>query len=192
MAAAIARTAVWGKPSKRSRLDAESRHRMFVIAVTAVRETLPLQQSYSARANFHQNGRLQRPAAWSWLRGPLDRYVARQCAELVGRAGRPDRQSINDQISMLLFIGHSFDRGFLYLGAGPTLSLTQTYLNGVTGFADINGTHTQITGTPTNLSSSGVGLGRRAATGRDLLPRPDMVSRLQLHLQHDGEPNRQL
>ena len=57
--------------------------------------------------------------------------------------------------SLPLFIGRSFDRGFFYLGAGLTVSLTQTYLNGVTGFADINGAHTQITGTPTNLSSSG-------------------------------------
>jgi hypothetical protein len=73
--------------------------------------------------------------------------------------------SINDQISMLLFVGRSFDRDFFYLGAGPTLSLTQTYLNGVTGFADINGAHTQITGTPTNLSSSGWVWGGAAQLG---------------------------
>ncbi len=98
--------------------------------------------------------------------------------------------SINDQISMLLFVGRSFDRGFFYLGAGPTLALTQTYLNGVTGrhqrraHADYRHAHQSF--------QLGVGLGRRRATRCDLLPRPELVSRRQFRLQHDGEPDGQL
>jgi hypothetical protein len=63
--------------------------------------------------------------------------------------------SINHQLSLMLFVGRSFGRGFVYFGGGPTVSQTQTSLYGVTGFADLNGAPSQITGTPTNLSSSG-------------------------------------
>jgi hypothetical protein len=62
--------------------------------------------------------------------------------------------TINHQLSLIPFIGRSFKNSFLYLGAGPSLSQTRSKLVGVTGFADINGAHTQITGEPITLSSS--------------------------------------
>ncbi len=61
---------------------------------------------------------------------------------------------IDSQMSFLLFAGRSFDNFALYLGVGPSLSQTQTRINGLVGFADINGMHTQITSTPTDFSTS--------------------------------------
>jgi hypothetical protein len=73
--------------------------------------------------------------------------------------------SINHQMILTPFIGRSFERSFVYAGVGPSLSQTQTDLKGVIGFADINGGHTDITGTPTSFSSSQWALGGAAAAG---------------------------
>jgi opacity protein-like surface antigen len=43
--------------------------------------------------------------------------------------------SIEHQLSFLPTIGHTFDRGFVYIGAGPTLSQVRTRFNAFTGFA---------------------------------------------------------
>lgn len=59
------------------------------------------------------------------------------------------------QFALTPFVGHSFGRGFFYAGGGPTLTRLQTNLNGLVGFADINGNHTDVSGTPQNFSSSG-------------------------------------
>lgn len=72
---------------------------------------------------------------------------------------------INSQMFFLLFAGRSFDNFALYLGAGPSVSQTQTRLNGVVGFADINGMHTQITSAPTDFSSSQWGWGGAVSLG---------------------------
>lgn len=60
---------------------------------------------------------------------------------------------INHQLAWLLSVGRSFDNVTVYFGAGPSLSQVQTRLNGVTGFADINGTPTLIAPS-TNFASS--------------------------------------
>jgi len=73
--------------------------------------------------------------------------------------------SINHQLSLLLFVGHSFDRFNVYLGAGPSLQQMQTRLNGLVGFADINGMHTQITSQPTNFFNSAWVFGGAFAVG---------------------------
>jgi hypothetical protein len=67
---------------------------------------------------------------------------------------RSYQTSINHQMALMPLIGRSFEKSFVYFGAGPSLSQTQSKLNGVIGFADINGVHTNITGTPSNFSSS--------------------------------------
>lgn len=59
------------------------------------------------------------------------------------------------QIALTPFLGRSYDRGFFYLGGGPTLTRLTTQLNGLVGFADINGNRTDVSGTPQNFSSSG-------------------------------------
>jgi hypothetical protein len=69
------------------------------------------------------------------------------------------------QIALVPFVGRSFDRGFVYAGAGPTLSQTRTDLNGVIGFADINGNHTDVSGQPINLSSTDWVYGGTATVG---------------------------
>ena len=75
------------------------------------------------------------------------------------------RASINHQMALMPFIGHSFEKSFIYLGAGLSLSQAQTKLANVIGFAAINGTHVNITGTPASFSSSPWVLGGAAVIG---------------------------
>lgn len=72
---------------------------------------------------------------------------------------------ITHQMSFVPFIGRSFEKLFVYAGAGPTLSQVETNLDGVIGFAAINGTHENITGTPSNFSSSEWVFGGAATIG---------------------------
>lgn len=65
----------------------------------------------------------------------------------------------NSRFTLMPFVGRSFDRGFVYLGMGPTLTQTQTSLNGLIGYAEINGVNTNVSGAPQNFSSSGWVLG---------------------------------
>ena len=58
-------------------------------------------------------------------------------------------------MALMPFIGRSFADGFIYTGAGPTLSRTHTNLNSLVGFADINGRPTDVSGTPVDFSGSG-------------------------------------
>ena len=58
------------------------------------------------------------------------------------------------QIALVPFIGHSFEKIFVYGGAGPTLSQVRTDLNGLVGFADINGTHTNVSGAAQSFTGS--------------------------------------
>jgi opacity protein-like surface antigen len=64
------------------------------------------------------------------------------------------RTSVADQLALLPYAGRSYDRGFFYLGLGPTLSRTRTEIDGLVGFADINGVRQDISGPPQNFSSS--------------------------------------
>jgi hypothetical protein len=54
---------------------------------------------------------------------------------------------------------------FIYIGAGPTLSQVRTTLNGLIGFADINGTRTDVSGSPVNFSSTAWVYGGAATIG---------------------------
>ncbi|WP_147262677.1 hypothetical protein [Roseiarcus fermentans] len=56
------------------------------------------------------------------------------------------RQTVNSQFSLIPFLGHSFEKSFVYLGAGPTLAQTRTQIERITGFADVVGVPTSITG----------------------------------------------
>jgi opacity protein-like surface antigen len=78
---------------------------------------------------------------------------------------RSFQNTINHQLTFIPFVGHSFERSFFYIGAGPSLSQTRTKLNGVIGFADLNGQHANITGTPSNFSSTQWALGGAATVG---------------------------
>ncbi len=66
------------------------------------------------------------------------------------------QSSLTNRMSLIAFLGHSFEKSFIYVGGGPTWSQTTSTLNGVVGFADIDGQHVSITGvtTPEHFSNS--------------------------------------
>ena len=61
---------------------------------------------------------------------------------------------INHDIGFLVFFGRSFVKNNVYLGAGPVLIGTSSNIYNAFGFADIEGIHSDITGTPLSFSSS--------------------------------------
>jgi hypothetical protein len=75
------------------------------------------------------------------------------------------QSSIKNQLILTPFIGFSLEHGFFYLGAGPSLSQTSTKINGLTGHADIDGTSVNISGAPTNFSSTNWVYGAAALIG---------------------------
>lgn len=62
--------------------------------------------------------------------------------------------SLTNQFSIIPYIGKDFDRGFVYAGAGPTLSQVKTNITDLIGFADVMGGPTDISGRPQDFSSS--------------------------------------
>jgi opacity protein-like surface antigen len=75
------------------------------------------------------------------------------------------KTNVTHQLAFIPFIGKSFDRSMIYVGAGPTLSLVRTTLNGLIGFADINGARTDVLGSPVNFSSTNWVYGGAATVG---------------------------
>ena len=73
--------------------------------------------------------------------------------------------TIDHQITFIPFIGHSFDKSFVYLGAGPTLSHTRTNVNGLVGFANVIGIPSDISGAPVDFTGSGWVYGGAATVG---------------------------
>ncbi len=65
------------------------------------------------------------------------------------------RQTINQQISLIPFIGRSFERSYVYLGVGPTAVQTKTAIENITGYENV----AVVPTTPT-----GVGLGAKYST----------------------------
>jgi opacity protein-like surface antigen len=72
--------------------------------------------------------------------------------------------SVTHQFSLLPYAGRTFDRGFFYLGAGPTLSRVETDIGGLLGFADIR-VPQDISGAPQDFSSSDWVWGGAVTTG---------------------------
>ncbi len=69
------------------------------------------------------------------------------------------------QMALMPFIGHALGNGFVYGGAGLTVSQLRTDLNGLIGFADINGNHTDVSGAPQNFSGTNWVYGFAATIG---------------------------
>jgi hypothetical protein len=69
-------------------------------------------------------------------------------------ASNVTQTSINHELALLAFVGHSFTKSHVYLGAGPSLFGSQSHFYDVTGYADDSGNHVGITGMPSNLSNS--------------------------------------
>jgi opacity protein-like surface antigen len=72
--------------------------------------------------------------------------------------------SIRHQMALVPFVGRTFERSFVYLGAGPTLSQTKTEIDGLVGFADI-GRPRDISGAPQDFSSTDWVYGAAATLG---------------------------
>jgi hypothetical protein len=105
---------------------------------------------------------------------------------------RTYQTTIDHQIALVPFIGHSFEKSFVYLGAGPTLSHTRTNVNGLVGFANVIGIPTDISGAPVDFTGSGWVYGGAAMVGATYFFKSILVSGLQLQLRHDGTANLQL
>jgi hypothetical protein len=74
---------------------------------------------------------------------------------LTGNATTDSAQMIVDhELALLPFLGHQYKNGRVYFGGGPVVFDTATKLYGLSSYADINGEHTNVGGTPLNLSSS--------------------------------------
>jgi hypothetical protein len=72
-----------------------------------------------------------------------------------GRATIASSQiKVKDELGLIAFLGTSFKQGYAYLGAGPAWFNTKNNLYNVTGYADLNGIPGNVTGAPTNFSSS--------------------------------------
>ena len=69
------------------------------------------------------------------------------------------------QMSIIPYIGHSFEHGYIYAGAGPTISEINTEITDLIGFADIKGERTDISGQPTDFSGSDWVYGGMATLG---------------------------
>jgi hypothetical protein len=72
---------------------------------------------------------------------------------------------INHQIDFMPFLGHAFANGYVYGGVGPALFGIQSNIYSAIGFADVNGVHMDVTGTPANFSSSNWVVGGAAQVG---------------------------
>jgi outer membrane immunogenic protein len=73
--------------------------------------------------------------------------------------------SINHQLVLTPFIGRAFSNGFIYLGAGPSLSHIRTNLNNLTGFRNSQGAPINQTALPANYQNSHWVWGAAATAG---------------------------
>ena len=78
---------------------------------------------------------------------------------------RSFQTNIEQQIVLTPFIGSSYEKGFAYVGAGPTYSQTRTNVNGLVGFADPSGRPIDVSGAPVDFTSTGWVWGWSALVG---------------------------
>lgn len=73
-----------------------------------------------------------------------------------GRATIASAQTtVNHELAFIPFLANALsEKSYVYFGVGPSLFGTRTNLYNVTGFAYVNGVHLDVTGEPTNFSSS--------------------------------------
>jgi opacity protein-like surface antigen len=84
----------------------------------------------------------------------------------VGNAiARSYRTTAEHQIALVPFLGRSFERSFVYAGGGATWTRTKTNIDGLVGFADIEGHHTDVSGAPQDFSASGWVVGATGIVG---------------------------
>lgn len=75
------------------------------------------------------------------------------------------RVQADSRFGAMPFLGHDFGPGFVYLGLGGTMTHATTELNGLVGYATINGQNVDVSGAPQDFQSSGWVLGAGATLG---------------------------
>jgi opacity protein-like surface antigen len=78
---------------------------------------------------------------------------------------RAAQTSLLQEIDLIPFLGHVFGQSYIYAGGGPTLSQTRTRLNGLVGFALVDGGIVDQSGAPQDFSSSSWLFGGAVAVG---------------------------
>jgi len=78
---------------------------------------------------------------------------------------RAAQTSLLQEIDLIPFLGHAFGQSYVYAGGGPTLSQTRTRLNGLVGFALVDGGIVDQSGAPQDFSSSSWLVGGAAMVG---------------------------
>jgi opacity protein-like surface antigen len=78
---------------------------------------------------------------------------------------RAAQTSVLQEIDLVPFLGHVFGQSYVYGGVGPTLSQTRTQLNGLVGFALVDGGIVDQSGAPQDFSSSSWLFGGAAMVG---------------------------
>jgi len=78
---------------------------------------------------------------------------------------RAAQTSLLQEIDLIPFLGHTFGQSYVYAGGGPTLSQTRTRLNGLVGFALVDGAIVDQSGAPQDFSSSSWLFGGAAMVG---------------------------
>ncbi|MGC2783149.1 MAG: hypothetical protein WA397_04780 [Roseiarcus sp.] len=78
---------------------------------------------------------------------------------------RAAQTSLLQEIDLIPFLGHTFGQSYVYAGGGPTLSQTRTRLNGLVGFALVDGGIVDQSGAPQDFSSSSWLFGGAAVVG---------------------------
>jgi opacity protein-like surface antigen len=78
---------------------------------------------------------------------------------------RAAQTSLLQEIDLIPFLGHVFGQSYVYAGGGPTVSQVRTRLNGLVGFALVDGAIVDQSGAPQDFSSSSWVLGGAAVVG---------------------------
>jgi opacity protein-like surface antigen len=149
----------------------------------------PVQSTFGSQTTFSptvQLGYMQHFGGSNWLWGAKfsyayigsTSYVTNLTIPQFGSSTNPgissftgysvtDRYEITlrHQTTLMPFVGRSFDRGFLYVGAGPSLSQVESKLVGVVGYATINGVLTNISGAPQSFTDNSWRFGTAATAG---------------------------
>ena len=87
--------------------------------------------------------------------GSFTELATNKTIPFIGLAvARSYQTRLRHQLELMPFIGHSFEKGFVYVGGGPTGSNTQTNIKSLVGFADISGVPTDISGAPQDFTGS--------------------------------------
>lgn len=81
---------------------------------------------------------------------------------------------VNHQMTLIPYIGYSTRKAFFYLGAGPSLTETVENINGVIGYAFLNGIKVNITGAPANFTSTNWVFGLAATVGGTVFLSPTL------------------